>query len=145
MSTQTSLTHDHTSENPFKKVQRGVLSAPTHDEWEYNGVAHTENDSSMEWQAPIHTPGFEWSDKTLLVVEHTEFCPDKSFDAGFAVGLYPFAEDGTFEGVIQPRLTIGTYHRLRDALETVQRALTKVAGLEPGDGLIINGQPVQQT
>jgi hypothetical protein len=144
MSSQTAEQTTGINAGPFGKVEAGVLEAPTYPEWDYKGVSNAANDKSMGWKAEIPTPGFEWSDRTTLVVEFTEFCPDEPFDTGYSVALLPFNEDGGYEGgVFQPVLNVGTYNRLREALRNVKEALRKIAEKDAGEGIIIGGKRLQ--
>lgn len=144
MSIQTTLTEIEDEQHPFSRVDNGIIEPPTHPDWEYGGVTNQSDDQSMTYAADLPTPGYECSEKTLLVVEYTTFCPDYPFDAGFTVGLYPFDGNGEFEGMIQPRLTVGVYQRLREALRNVEQTLEKLAALEPGEGIIINDKPLRR-
>lgn len=133
--TTPAVVEDPDGHNPFAAVDDGTLTLPDHDDWECSGTVHQPetDDHSITWAGDHPVPGYEWSEKALVVVETTT-----SSDT-YTLALYPFDADESFPGVIQPRLIVDDYERLRPALANVASALSVLADREPGEPVAIDG------
>ncbi len=130
--------------NPLQKIESGVLTIPQVDGWdETEPQYYTDlNEFIIDWASEQQVPGYEESEKTLLSLEYTNFCPNESFESGFVLTLYPFDEDGNplVSGMSQERITVGTYKSLRIALKNAKNVLESLTNLEKSDEIVLNGK-----
>lgn len=132
------------NDNPLSALEAGTIEAPCVDGWEYTGNHYYSNlnEYLVDWEGEFQVPGYDESEKAIVSVEYTDFCPNEVFEEGFCVTIYPFDGQGEplSDSMIQESISVGIYKSLRVALNNTRVVLEGLAELEKGEQIVLGGR-----